>query len=163
MVGELQEDGTFVVSRNAIDNAVLSVCNQYIQDLYASDLELAALDEVEIFSALQQISFTSYGNSVFSNISLLIDNMSAQNSPLHKKSAAFALETYVGHLVLTSDQKSELKGLITDKYRVSYQKDIDKVTNMVIDIIDNIEPVKIIVDGNTIEQAASLEYSGKPR
>ena len=137
LVGDLQEDGTFLVNKSAIDNAILDVCNKYIQDLYASDLELSALDEVEIFSALQQISFTSYGNTVFSNISLLVDNMSAQNSPLHKRSAAFALETYAEHLSLTSEQKEELIELITDKYRVSYQKDIDNVITMLIDMIDN--------------------------
>ena len=157
VVGELQADNTFLVSRNAIDNAVLDVCNQYIRDLYTSDLDLPALDEVEIFSALQQISFTSYGNSVFSNISLLIDNMSAQNSPLHKTSAAFALETYTGHLKLTTEQKKELIELITDKYRVSYQKDIDTVTNMLIDIINNIEPEKLIVESNQSDDTKAIE------
>lgn len=149
LVGELQEDDTLLVKKNTIDNAVLSVCNQYIQDLYASDLELAALNEVEIFSALQQISFTSYGNTVFSNISLLVDNMSAQNSPLHRTSAAFALETYAGHLRLTSGQKKELIELISDKYRVSSQKNIEDVTNMLIDIIDSVPPEKMIVDTET--------------
>lgn len=139
LTGELQTDNTFLVNRNAIDNAILSVCNQYIQDLYTSDLELPLLDEVELFSALQQISFTSYGNSVFSNISVLIDNMSVQNSPLHKASAFFALETYASHLMLTSEQKSELIELIREKYTVACQKDISAVTNMIIDIIDNLD------------------------
>ncbi len=90
-----------------------------------------------------------YGHSVFSNISLLIDNMSAQNSPLHKRSAAFALETYAEHLRLTNDQKKELIELITEKYSVSNQKDIDKVTNMLIDIINDIEPEKYIMNPGT--------------
>lgn len=146
LTGELQTDDTFLVSRNAIDNAILNVCNQYIQDLYTSDLELPSLDEVELFSALQQISFRSYGNSVFSNISVLVDNMSAQNSPLHKTSASFALETYVSHLILTTEQKSELIELIRDKYSVACQKDISAVTNMIIDIIDNLDTDMVILD-----------------
>lgn len=146
LTGELQTDNTFLVNRNAIDNAILSVCNQYIQDLYTSNLELPLLDEVELFSALQQISFTSYGNSVFSNISVLIDNMSVQNSPLHKASASFALETYVSHLILTSEQKSELIELIRDKYTVACQKDISAVTDMIIDIIDNLDTDMVILD-----------------
>jgi len=112
LVGELQEDGTIAVQRNAIDDAILEICNQYIQDLYASNLDFPSLNEVELFSALQQLSFTSYGNSVFSNIFVLVDNMSAQNNPLHKKAASFALETYTSHLILTKDQKNELISLI---------------------------------------------------
>ena len=78
--------------------------------------------------------------------------MFAQNSPIHKKSAAFALETYAGHLILTDEQKKDLIELITDKYRISSHKDIDKVTNILIDIIDGIEPEKFIIDSNTIKQ-----------
>lgn len=146
LTGELQADNTFLVNRNAIDNAILDVCNQYIQDLYTSNLELPVLDEVEIFSALQQIPFASYGNSVFSNISVLIDNMSVQNSPLHKASASFALVTYASHLMLTSEQKSELIELIRDKYTVACQKDISAVTDMIIDIIDNLDTDMVILD-----------------
>ena len=146
LTGELQTDNTFLVNRNAIDNAILDVCNQYIQDLYTSNLELPVLDEVELFSALQQIPFTSYGNSIFSNISVLIDNMSVQNSPLHKASASFALVTYASHLMLTSGQKSELIELIRDKYTVACQKDISAVTDMVIDIIESLDTDMVILD-----------------
>lgn len=146
LVGELQSDGTFLVDRNAIDNAILTVCNQYIQDLYASDLDFPSLNEVVLFSALQQISFTSYGNSIFSNISVLIDNMFAQDSQLHKASAAFALETYAGHLMLTAEQKRDLIELIQEKYTVSCQKDISAVTNMLIDIIENLNTDMVILD-----------------
>ena len=146
LTGELQKDGTFLVSRNAIDNAILNVCNQYIQDLYASNLDFPSLNNVELFSALQQMSFTSHGNSVFSNISVLIDNMSAQNSQLHRASASFALETYVSHLMLTSEQKTELIELINDKYTVTCQKDISAVTNMLIDIINDLDADMVILD-----------------
>ena len=138
LVGELQDDGTIEVQRSAIDNAILDICNQYIQDLYASDMDFPSLNEVELFSALQQIPFTSYGNSVFSNISVLIDNMAVQDNPLYKKTASFALETYASHLILTSEQKKELIELIHDKYEVSCQKNISVVTNMLIDIIKNL-------------------------
>lgn len=145
--GELLEDGTLLTDRVAIDTAILGVCNRYIEDLYASDLDFPSLDEVEIFSALQQISFTSYGNSVFSNISVLIDNMAVQNSPLHKKSASAALEIYAGHLILTDEQKKELIDLIREKYSVSCQKNISVVTNMLIDIIDGINSEPVILEG----------------
>ena len=145
LVGELQDDGTIEVQRSAIDNAILDICNQYIQDLYASDMDFPSLNEVELFSALQQIPFTSYGNSVFSNISVLIDNMAVQDNPLYKKTASFALETYASHLILTSQQKKELIELIHDKYEVSCQKNISVVTNMLIDIIKNLNNEPFII------------------
>jgi len=145
LVGELQDDGTIEVQRSAIDNAILDICNQYIQDLYASDMDFPSLNEVELFSALQQIPFTSYGNSVFSNISVLIDNMAVQGNPLYKKTASFALETYASHLILTSEQKKELIELIHDKYEVSCQKNISVVTNMLIDIIKNLNNEPFII------------------
>lgn len=152
LVGELQDDGTIEVQRSAIDNAILDICNQYIQDLYASDMDFPSLNEVELFSALQQISFTSYGNSVFSNISVLIDNMAVQDNPLYKKTASFALETYASHLILTSEQKKELIELIHDKYEVSCQKNISVVTNMLIDIIKNLNNEPFIIQEKDWEQ-----------
>lgn len=139
LAGELQADGTLIIQRSEIDNALLNVCSQYIQDLYASDLDYPSLNETEVFSALQQIPFTSNGNSVFSNISVLIDNMSSQDGKVHKISAAFALETYVSHLILTADQKKELISLIQDKYSASSQKDLAIVINMLVDIIHDLD------------------------
>ena len=146
LVGELQDDGTIMVQRNAIDNAILEVCNQYIRDLYSSDLDFPSLNEVELFSPLQQMSYTSYGNSVFSNISVLIDNMLAQKSPLHKKAASFALEVYTGHLILTNGQKNELISLIKNRYFTSSQKDISVITDMLIDIINNLDTEELIAE-----------------
>ncbi len=146
LVGELQNDGTLLVSKNAVDDAVLNVCNQYIQDLYAGELDFPALNNVEIFSALQQIPFTSYGNTVFSNISVLVDNMSAQNSLLHRRSASFALETYISHLLLTDEQKNELIEMIQDKYSPCGREDFSIVTDMIIEIIKNIDAETLIIE-----------------
>lgn len=70
---------------------------------------------------LHQIPFTSYGNTVFSNISLLIDNLALQKSTIGKKAAYFALVTYVEHLILDDDQAIELIGLLDEKYKVKSQ------------------------------------------
>ena len=86
--------------------------------MYTSDLDLAALDQVELFSVLHQVSFTSYGNTVFSNISLLIDNLAMQKSVIGKKVADFALITYVDHLLITTEQAHELIELLDEKYKV---------------------------------------------
>ena len=101
--------------------------------MYTSDLNLEALDHVELFSVLHQISFTSYGNTVFSNISLLIDNLAMQKSTIGKKAADFALVTYVEHLIVDKNQASELVDLIDEKYKVKSQKGLDLILDRVKD------------------------------
>lgn len=133
VMGQLCENGTYIVNEQDIETPIIDQCNQYLRDLYTSDLDLAALDQVEIFSVLHQISFTSYGNNVFSNISLLIDNLAIQKSSIGKQAADFALITYTDHLMLNNEQIDELCSLIDDKYKVRSQKDIDIILNRVKD------------------------------
>ena len=146
LVGELQHYGTFLVSKNAIERALLDVCDDYIKDLYTSTLDIDALDNVKIFSSLQQVHYTSKGNTVFSNISLLIDNMTASLNPLHTQSAGFALMTYINSLIMTADQKTDLIDLIHEKYSASSQKGIEDVTNILIDIINDLNTETYIID-----------------
>ena len=146
LVGELQHDGTFLVSKNAIERALLDVCDDYIKELYTSTLDIDALDNVKIFSSLQQVPYTLKGNTVFSNISLLVDNMTASLNHLHTQSAGFALMTYINSLIMTADQKTELIDLIHEKYSDSSQKGIEDVTNMLIDIINDMHTETYIID-----------------
>ena len=95
--------------------------------MYTSDLDLEALDKVEIFSFLHQISFTSYGNTVFSNISLLIDNMAMQKGHISRKVADFALITYIEHLSIDKQQADELVELLEEKYKVTSQKNMEMI------------------------------------
>lgn len=136
LMAEKCENGLYLVNERDIETPIIAECNQYLRDLYTSNLELEALDKVEIFSVLQQISFTSYGNDVFSNISLLIDNVAIQPGALHKKAADFALVTYVGNLKLDADQTEELKHLLQEKYQVSSQRQIGLVVERIGDILD---------------------------
>lgn len=136
IMGQLCENGTYIVNERDIETPVIDQCNQYLRDLYTSDLDLAALDNVEIFSVLHQISFTSYGNNVFSNISLLIDNLAIQKSLIGKRAADFALITYTDHLILNNDQISELCSLIDEKYKVRSQKDINVILDRVKDSLN---------------------------
>ena len=57
----------FIVNRKSIDMELVSYCNDYIKELYTSDLDLD-YDKIEVFSVLQQLSFTSYGRDTFSSI-----------------------------------------------------------------------------------------------
>lgn len=133
VMGQRCENGVYIVNIRDIETPVLDQCNQYLRDMYTSDLDLEALDKVELFSVLHQISFTSYGNTVFSNISLLIDNMAMQKSVIGKKVADFALITYVDHLLLHTDQAKELVELLDEKYKVKSQKGIDLILNRIKD------------------------------
>ena len=146
LVGELQPDGTFLVSKNSLGKAMFDVCDDYIKELYTSTLDIDALDNVKIFSSLQQVPYTLKGNTVFSNISLLVDNMTASLNPLHTQSAGFALMTYINSLIMTADQKTELINLIHEKYFVSSQKGIEDVTNMLIDIIQDVHAETYIMN-----------------
>ena len=127
IMGKKCENGVYIVNRRDIETPILDQCNQYLRDMYTSDLDLEALDKVEIFSYLHQISFTSYGNTTFSNVSLLIDNMAIQKGTISRKVADFALITYIDHLSIDKQHADELIELLEDKYRVKSQKGIELI------------------------------------
>lgn len=108
----------FLVEKSAIDLALLGECNAYLQDLYTSGLDLD-FSNIEIFSALQQISFTSYGRDTFSTLSLLVDNLFVQSDTMSRSAADFALTTYAQSLVLTEEQRQSLCDLLEERYRIS--------------------------------------------
>lgn len=120
----------FLVRRNTIETHFISLCNDYIRDLYTSDLQLD-FDKVEVFSMLQQISFTSYGNTTFSSISLLIDSICIQGDSISRKAADFALVTFVRNLTLTAEQKEDLMKLLEQKFTVTSIRGIDLILDRV--------------------------------
>lgn len=120
----------FIVEKNAINLQFVAYCNDYIRELYTSDLDLD-FDRIEVFSMLQQISFTSYGRDTFSSISLLIDSLCVQNDSISKAAADFALVTFVSNLKLTGEQRKELMELLEQKFRVTSIKGIDMILNRV--------------------------------
>lgn len=116
----------FLVEINAINLAMLDRCNSYLQDLYTSDLKLD-FSNIEIFSILQQISYTSYGKDIFSTMSLLIDNLFIQADTLSRRAADFAMTIYAQSLVLTAEQKQDLCALLEERYRFFPDKKISCV------------------------------------
>jgi hypothetical protein len=151
VMGQICENGVYIVYARDIETPIIEQCNQYLRDLYTSDLDLNALDSVELFSVLHQISFTSYGNTVFSNISLLIDNMALQRGVIGKKTADFALVTYVGHLVLDSQQADELISMLEEKYKVSSQRGIDLIVERIKDGLQNGSQIGIETKDDVLE------------
>lgn len=133
LVGKKFRSG-FIVNKRDIDNYFLDYCNDYIKDLYTSDLDLN-FNDIEIFSVLQQISFTSYGRDTFSSVSLLIDSLVTQNDMISKRVAAFALDEFVSSLMLTVEQKQELIGLLEEKFRVTSIRGISTILTRVYDVL----------------------------
>ena len=125
VTGKKCSDG-FIVLRQDIERGFLDYCNEYIRDLYTSDLNLD-FSQIEIFSVLQQISYTSYGTDTFSSISLLIDSLVVQKDPISRKVADFALCTFSQSLQLTTEQRDDLLDLLKQKFTVSSIKQIDSI------------------------------------
>ncbi len=120
----------FIVEKRGIDLQFVSWCNDYIRDLYTSDLRLD-FDRIDVFTMLQQISFTSYGRDTFSAISLLIDSLCIQPDALSRGAADFALVTFVQNLNLTVEQAEELESLLEEKFRVTSIRGIDLILDRV--------------------------------
>lgn len=133
-VAAIKSDDIFIVRRRAIEAQFIEYCNQYIRDLYTSDLDID-FDKVEVFSMLQQISFTSYGRDTFSSISLLIDSICVQKDYVSRVTADSALVTFVQNLKITSEQKEEIITLLEQKFRVTSIKGIDSIIDRVRDNI----------------------------
>lgn len=131
----------FIVERKAIDMQLLEYCNSYIRDLYSSNLDLD-FDRIEVFTFLQQISFTSYGRDTFSSISLLIDSLCIQNDKYSKAVADMALIIFSQNLNLTDSQKEELEDLLYKKYSVTGVKGIDCILDRVVSNLC-VNPIKI--------------------
>ena len=143
------EGNIYLVNRDALENPIIEACNQYLSDLYMSNQEIENLDNIEVFSVLQQLSFTSYGNTIISNLTMLIDNMEMQKGLPSKKAADFMLTTYIGHLYLTEEQAEEIVSVLEDKYQIhpgkppKFRALLDRVEDELLATADN---TKAIID-----------------
>ncbi len=116
----------YIVRKRDIEDAFLTYCNTYIEDLYASDLHID-FSQIDMFTMLQQVSSTRYGRDTFSSISLLIDGLLGQSDQLSRRAADFALVTFVKNLKLTKDDREELVGLLYEKYKITNEKEISLI------------------------------------
>lgn len=129
--------GEYYVLYSDIETALVGLCNAYIEDVYCAREELN-IDDIAMFSYLQQLSFPSYGRDNVSTIFLLIDSFYAQNDILSRSAADFALVTYVRNLILDDKQKNELVSMLEDRFKVQSRKGADEFVKR---IVDNIESV----------------------
>ncbi len=117
------EDG-FLVRYTYINNAIIDISNRYLEDLYTSDIDFT---NVELFTNLQQLSFTSYGNDAFSNISLLIDSLIIQKNVYSKQIADTAMCIYCNSLDLLESDKKELIETLKERYKVNSVKALPQI------------------------------------
>lgn len=134
----------YFVRKADIEQAFLNYCNTYIEDLYASDLNLD-FSQIDIFTMLQQVSFTSYGKDSFSSLSLLIDSLFEQKDPFSIKAADFAISTYTLNLLLTEEEKADLIHLISEKYKIINRKGMEALAPRLICLIHEDNPNRYIV------------------
>ena len=121
------EDG-FLVRYTYINNAIIDISNRYLEDLYASDIDFSS---VELFTDLQPLSFTSYGNDIFSNISLLIDSLIIQKNIYSKQIADTALCIYCSTLNLLEADKKDLIETLKERYKVNSVKALPQIIERV--------------------------------
>lgn len=111
-----------------INNALIDIANRYLEDLYTSDLNF---ESIEIFSSLQQLSFTSYGNDSFSNISLLIDSILIQSDYISKQIADSALCIYCSSLKLIDSDRKRLLDTLKERFKVNSVKALPQIMERV--------------------------------
>lgn len=116
----------FWVRKFTMEKELINYCNEYLRDLYTSNLPLN-FDQIVFSSRLQQISFPAYGKDTFSVLSLLVENLCVLSDKLSRSAADFALTTYMQSLILTEEQKEELCSLLQDRFQVTTYDKIDIV------------------------------------
>lgn len=114
----------FLVRYTYINNAIIDISNRYLEDLYTSDIDFSS---VELFTDLQQLSFTSYGNDAFSNISLLIDSLIIQKNVYSKQIADTAMCIYCNSLDLLEADKKNLIETLKERYKVNSVKALPQI------------------------------------
>ncbi len=118
----------FIVRYTYINNAIIDVSNRYLEDLYSSDIDFS---KIELFTSLHQLSFTSYGKDIFSNISIMIDSLLIQSDSLGKQLADTALCIYCSTLQLLDKDKEELISTLKERYKVNSVKALPQVLERV--------------------------------
>ena len=122
------DDDGFMVRASDISTALVGISNHYLEDLYTADLDFSG---IELFTSLQQLSFTSFGNDVFSNISLLIDSLLIQNDSGSRQIADAALCIYCSSVELMQGDKKELLDTLKIRFSVNSVKVLPQILERV--------------------------------
>lgn len=121
----------YFVRYQDIENVFIRNCNTILEDLFTSNLKLDR--DFQIFTVFQQISFTSYGQDIISNVSLLIDAAEIQHDIITMKALDYALVTLAAETEIDSEQMP----IMIDMLRKQHTSDI---ANLLIDRFeDNVQ------------------------
>lgn len=131
------DNDVFLVRYTYINNAIIDIANNYLEDLYTSDVDFA---QIELFTSLHQLSFTSYGKDIFSNISIMIDSLLIQPDAIGRQIADSALCIYCSTLELLPKDKEALLETLKERYKVNSVRILPS-------ILERIE-LNIQADGN---------------
>ena len=147
-----------LVNPSTITTAFVEYCNDYIRDLYTSSLDLD-FSKVTVFTVLQQLSFTSFGRDTISSLSLLIDSLRAQNDATSRAVADFALVTFSQSLTLTEGQVKQIIDILTERYEVTADKNMDCILTRVKDNLQlhTIKELDVSVDTSLLEDRVRKE------
>lgn len=121
------EEG-FLVRYTYINNAIVDIANRYLEELYSSDIDFS---QIELFTSLHQLSFSSYGKDIFSNISIMIDSLFIQSDSVSRQIADSALCIYCSTLDLLESDKKELIATLKERYKVNSIKALPQILERV--------------------------------
>ena len=76
---------------------------------------------------MQQLSFTSFGNDIFSNISLLIDSILIQKDAIGRQVSDAALVIYCNSLELLEADKKELLLTLKERFKVNSSRVVPRL------------------------------------
>ncbi len=131
VTAQLDTSGTFICENKDILNGIKKWVDDYIYDLYASNIEFKSLNETEIFYVDKQIDAGKSLAGYVNRFSVLIDNMYVNEHPLHRKSAAFALIIFTVLTQLSFSEKEWHILSLQEKYK-------DKGKDIVIDFLTDV-------------------------
>lgn len=125
---EKYDNEGFIARYSDIENALTNIVNRYLEDLYTADLDFS---NIELFSSLQQLSFTSYGHDVLSNISLLIDSILVQKDIISRQIADSAMCIYCASIEMLEEDKKELIDTLSERFSVNSTRLIPEIISRV--------------------------------
>lgn len=121
------EDG-FLVRLADIDREITNMANQYLEDIYTSDIDFSTIDK---FSSMYQLSFTSFGQDNLSNISILIDSLLIQQTQMGRQIADAAICIYCNSISLLDCDKKELIDTLKERFAVNSSRFIPLIMERV--------------------------------
>lgn len=141
VIAQLDASGTFICENKDFLNGIKKWVDDYIQDLYASNIEFKSLNETEVFYIDKQLDEGKTLAGYVNRFSVLIDNMYVNEHPLHRKSAAFALTMFTVLTQLSFSEKEWHIFSLKEKYK---DKGKDIVIDFLTDVISKSDEADIV-------------------